>query len=235
MLDPLEKEGGEDVLTSILEIKAKGSILHLPPMSGWKLPSWSFRFLLICISDCATFTFESCMSWVEPPSDFGVVCFYCCYDSDPVLSMQHFSCLISVFVGSGVFTQEVGFAKKISPFLLLLRDLTLYSGWADRIRKKRREDRVIGVHALCIISYREEDGAASGNESGWWCSEVNATNPNEDAAFAVGHIWLKASHGEHGTVVLSAKTQQVEEPEPTRDEFLGLFLARLEIKDLMAD
>lgn len=55
-------------------------------------------------------------------------------------------------------------------------------------KKKRSEGGVIGVHALCIISYREEDGAASGNESPRWRGEVNAANANEDAAFAGGHI-----------------------------------------------
>lgn len=55
-------------------------------------------------------------------------------------------------------------------------------------KKQRSEEGVIRVHALCIISYREEDGAASGNESSRWCSEVNAANANEDAAFAGGHI-----------------------------------------------
>lgn len=108
--------------------------------------------------------------------------------------MQHLFSLISVFAGMAcsrrASVQEVSFAKKISPFLLLLRELTLYSGWMDRIREKKKgsEEGVIGVHALCIISYREEDGAASGNESGRWCSEVNAANANEDAAFAGGHI-----------------------------------------------
>lgn len=39
---------------------------------------------------------------------------------------------------------------------------------------------VIGEHALCIISHREEDGAASGSES----SEVKAANTDEGAALA---------------------------------------------------
>lgn len=73
--------------------------------------------------------------------------------------------------------------EKLSISVIIAGFNSLFSR-ADRIR----EEGVIGLHALCIISYREEDGATSGNESGRWCSEVNAANANEDAAFAGGHI-----------------------------------------------
>lgn len=87
-------------------------------------------------------------------------------------------------------------AMNLSLSVLILRPLPHYShwttGWGDRIRKRRSERGVIGVHALCIISYSEEDSAASGNESGQQCTEVNAGNANEGAAFAGRYIWLKA-------------------------------------------
>ena len=85
---------------------------------------------------------------------------------------------------------------RISLFLLIWRPYSHYShwttGWRDRIGKRGSERGVIGVHALCIISYSEEDSAASGNESGRRCTEVNAGNANEGAAFAGRYIWLKA-------------------------------------------
>lgn len=58
----------------------------------------------------------------------------------------------------------------------------------DSIEKRGSERRVIGEHALCIISYSEEDSAASGNESGQQCTEVNAVNANEGTAFAGRYI-----------------------------------------------
>lgn len=58
----------------------------------------------------------------------------------------------------------------------------------DSIGKRGSERRVIGEHALCIISYSEEDSAASGNESGQQCTEVNAVNANEGTAFAGRYI-----------------------------------------------
>lgn len=64
--------------------------------------------------------------------------------------------------------------------------------WGDRRRKKKgSEEGVIGVHALCIISYSEEDNAVSGNESSRQCTGVNTVNANEGAAFAGRYIWLK--------------------------------------------
>lgn len=40
--------------------------------------------------------------------------------------------------------------------------------------KERKREGIIIVHALCIVSHSEKDGAASGKES-----EVNTANANE--------------------------------------------------------
>lgn len=133
---------------------------------------------------------------------------------------------------------------RIAPFLLMWRPYPHYShwttGWRDRIGKRGSERGVIGVHALCIISYSEEDSAASGNESGRRCTEVNAVNANEGAAFAGRYIWLKGtSHGEHSAVVLSAKKKKkhkkTTQSKGRHVEFSGIFLARLKIKDVISD
>lgn len=82
--------------------------------------------------------------------------------------------------------------ERIPRFLLILHPLPHRShwttGWRDRIGKRGSERGVIGVHALCIISYSEEDSAASGNERDQQCTEVNAVNANEGAAFAGRYI-----------------------------------------------
>lgn len=64
----------------------------------------------------------------------------------------------------------------------------LLTGW----RKRGSEEGVIGAHALCIISYSEEDSAARGNELGRRCTEVKAANANEGAAFAGRYIRSRA-------------------------------------------
>lgn len=67
------------------------------------------------------------------------------------------------------------------------------------------EEGVIGVHALCIISYSAGAGATSRNESGQRCTGANAANANERAEFRWRlHLIKSTSHGEHSAAVLSA-------------------------------
>lgn len=102
-----------------------------------------------------------------------------------------------------------------------------------RIGKRGSERGVIGVHALCIISYSEEDSAASGNESGQQCAEVYAANANEGAAFAGRYIWLKARvmvNTAQRCYQRKSKGRRVEK----RWVFEG-FVVWLKIKDLIGD
>lgn len=84
--------------------------------------------------------------------------------SDPVMPMQHLFCLISVFAGVAPSCRasvlEVASAKKISPFPLLFRDLTLYLGWADRIRGKKRVARGELLEYMHYVSYPTEKKTA---------------------------------------------------------------------------
>lgn len=87
--------------------------------------------------------------------------------SDPVMLMQHLFCLISVFAGvvrsRTASAREVGSAKKISPFSwLLLRDLTLYLGWADRIWRGKKKELVRRelLESMHYVSYPTEEKTA---------------------------------------------------------------------------
>lgn len=88
--------------------------------------------------------------------------------------------------------------QSASFFLLIIQLLPNYSlrtsGWRATATQENVGARwgVIGVHALCIISYSEEDSTARGNESSQQCTEVSAANTNEEAAFARRNIWLKS-------------------------------------------
>lgn len=97
-------------------------------------------------------------------------------------------------------------------FLLIIQPLPNYSLWtlgwgATTAQKVETRWGVIGAHALCIISYSEEDSTASRNQSSQQCTEVSAEHTNEGATFARRNIWLKSRCGEHGKPVLSLRMQ----------------------------
>lgn len=92
------------------------------------------------------------------------------------------------------------------------------------------------------VSYptEREPVAVSRNESGQRCSGPSAANANECAVFfrRGPHLIKSTSHREHGAAVLSAGRNT--EPSGGSDvekemSFWGLFLAQLEIKDLITD
>lgn len=131
-----------------------------------------------------------------------------------------------------IYRQRISLSVNIAFFTPLF---SLDHRMGDRIRKRSKRG-VIGVHALCIISYSEEDSAASGNESGQQCTEVNAGNANEGAALAGRYIWLKAQ-----VMVNTAqwcyqqKHTKVKDAISKKRWVFVVFLARLKIKDLITD
>lgn len=139
----------------------------------------------------------------------------------------------------GLEVGSVGWIRRerIFLFLLILRPLPHYShwttGWGDRKGKRGSERGIIEVHALCIISYSEEDSAASGNESGQQCNEVNAVNANEGAEFAGRSIWLKSPVMANTAQWCYQQKHTESKGRRIEERVLGYFW--LKIKDLIAD
>lgn len=108
------------------------------------------------------------------------------------------------------------------------------------VEKEEKEGaRWESLECMHYVSYPtvKKTSTMSGNGSGQRCTEVNAANANEGSAFAGGYIWLKAQVMANTAQWCYQRKHTESKRRPCWREmsFWGLFLAQLEIKDLITD